>query len=95
MRAHGGAILQHGAILLDWNGRLQAGALGLTDDSGLRPQITTLRDELGLVLPRSVLDKTLVEAFTSELEVEFVMDQPSNAEHGREQELINSFIVHR
>jgi lipoate-protein ligase A len=46
MRAHAGTILQHGAIVLDWDGRLQAGAMGLADDSGLRPHITTLSDEM-------------------------------------------------
>jgi lipoate-protein ligase A len=93
MRAHGGAILQHGAILLDWDGRLQAGAMGLDDDGSLRPQITTLRDELGRKLPRAVLEETLVEAFGSELGVEFETEQPSDAERAREQALIGSFAV--
>jgi lipoate-protein ligase A len=93
MRAHGGAILQHGAILLDWDGRLQAGAMGLDDDGGLRPQITTLRDELGRELPRTVLEEALIEAFGSELGVEFEMEQPSDADRAREQELIDSFEV--
>ncbi len=93
MRAHGGAILQHGAILLDWDGRLQAGAMGLADDASLRPQVTTLRDQLGRKLPRAVLEETLVEAFGSELGVEFKREQPSDAERAREQELIDSFVV--
>jgi lipoate-protein ligase A len=91
MRTHGGAILQHGAILLDWDGRLQAGAMGLADDASLRPQVTTLRDELGRELPRTVLEEVLIEAFGSELGVEFEMEQPSHAERAREQELIDSF----
>jgi len=95
MRAHGGAILQHGAILLDWNGRLQAGAMGLYDDASLRPQITTLRDELGRELPRAVFEKNLIEAFGSELGVEFKTEQPSDAECAREQELVGSFEVDR
>lgn len=93
MRAHGGAILQHGAILLDWDGRLQAGAMGLADDAPLRPQVTTLRDQLGRELPRAVLEETLVEGFGSELGVEFKTEQPSDAERAREQELIDSFVV--
>jgi lipoate-protein ligase A len=153
MRAHGGAILQHGAILLDWDGRLQAGAMGLArishqlpaaagdapypagfshfgvldvlssttprpsdrkshrarhladlaakagekcgldDDASLRPQVTTLRDELGWELSRAVLEETLVEAFGSEFGVEFKTDLQSDAEHAREQELIDSFVV--
>jgi lipoate-protein ligase A len=93
MRAHGGAILQHGAILLDWDGRLQAGAMGLDDDASLRPQVTTLRDELRRELPRAVLEEALVEAFGSELGVEFETEQPSDAERAREQELSGSFTV--
>ncbi len=91
MRAHAGAILQHGAILLDWDGRLQAGAMGLEDDASLRPQVTTLRDELGRELPRAVLEEALVEAFGSQLGVEFKTEQPSDAERAREQELFDSF----
>ena len=93
MRAHAGAILQHGAILLDWDGRLQAGAMGLDDDASLRPQVTTLRDELRRELPRAVLEEALVEAFGSELGVEFETEQPSDAERAREQELSGSFTV--
>ena len=93
MRAHAGAILQHGAILLDWDGHLQAGALGLADDASLRPQITTLRDELGRELSRAVLEETLVEAFGSELEVEFKTEQPGDAERARERALIDSFAI--
>jgi lipoate-protein ligase A len=93
MRAHAGAILQHGAILLDWDGRLQAGAMGLDDDASLRPQVTTLRDELRRKLPRPVLEDSLVEAFGSELGVEFETEQPSDAERAREQELSGSFTV--
>jgi lipoate-protein ligase A len=93
MRAHGGAILQHGAILLDWDGRLQAGAMGLEDDASLRPQVTTLRDELGRELPRAVLEKNLIEAFGSELGVDLETEQPSDAERAREQELVGSFVV--
>ena len=93
MRAHAGAILQHGAILLDWDGRLQAGAMGLADDASLRPQVTTLRDQLGRELPRAALEETLVEAFGSELGVEFKKELPSDAERARELELIDSFAV--
>jgi lipoate-protein ligase A len=93
MRAHGGAILQHGAILVDWDGCLQAGAMGLADDASLRPQVTTLRDELGRELPRAVLEEALVEAFRSELGVEFETEQPNDAERAQEQQLIGSFVV--
>jgi lipoyl(octanoyl) transferase len=47
MRRVGESILQHGSILEGWDGPLQAGCLGLADDSALRPAVTTLGDLLG------------------------------------------------
>ena len=91
MRAHGGAILQHGAILLDWDARLHAGAMGLADDASLRRQVTTLRDELDRELPRAALEEALIGAFGSEFGVEFETEQPSDAERAREQKLLDSF----
>jgi len=93
MRAHGPAVLQHGTILLDWDGRLQAGSMGLTDDASLRPRVTTLREELGRDLPRSVLEETLVEAFTVEFGAEIEPGQSSEVERAREDERIESFVV--
>lgn len=93
MRSHGGAILQHGAILLDWDGRLQAGSMGLEDDASLRPRITTLRGELAHEVPRTALEATLVEAFSSALGVGLEAGQPSDGEQMREEELIDSFNV--
>ena len=93
MRAHAGTILQHGAIVMDWDGRLQAGSMGLVDDSILRPHITTLRDECGGRLERSTLEGTLVEAFSTEFAVDFEAARPSTAEHAREHDLIVSFAI--
>jgi lipoate-protein ligase A len=47
MRRVGDTILQHGSILEGWDGPLQAGCLGLADDSSLRPAVATLADLLG------------------------------------------------
>jgi len=93
LRAHAGSILQHGSILLDWDGRLQAGSMGLADDSALRPHITTLRDECDGELGRSTLEETLIEAFSTECAVGFEAAQPSQAERAREQEIIASFQI--
>jgi lipoate-protein ligase A len=93
MRAHAGTILQHGAIVLGWEGRLQAGSMGLADDRSLRPQITTLRDELGREPSREYLEQTLVEVISADFGVGFAAAQPSDAERTREQELIASFSV--
>ena len=46
MRRIGNSILQHGSILERWDGVLQAGCLGLKDDSSLRPAVVTLGDLL-------------------------------------------------
>ena len=64
MRAHGGAVLQHGAILLDWDGRLQAGSMGLPDDRGLRASVTTFAEQLGRPCPLPELEHALLEAFS-------------------------------
>jgi lipoate-protein ligase A len=93
MRAHAGTVLQHGAIVLDWDGRLQAGSMGLADDRDLRPHITTLRDECAGEVERPTLEETLVEAFATEFEIEFEAVQPSDAERAREQELMASFSI--
>jgi lipoate-protein ligase A len=93
MRAHAGAILQHGAILLDWDGRLQAGSMGLADDTSLRPHITTLRDELDRDVERTVLEDSLVDSFSAELEIRFDPAKPNETELGREQKLLTSFTI--
>lgn len=93
MRAHGPAILQHGAILIDWDSRLQAGSMGLVDDASLRPHVTTLRDQLVQVPPRADLEGTLVDAFSEELVVTMEPGQPSEIEGTRENDLIGSFVV--
>ncbi len=59
-RTRQGCLLQHGAILLDWDGRLQAGAMGLVDDRFLREHVTTFSDELGHVPSRSDLTEAVV-----------------------------------
>ena len=57
MRRVGNSILQHGSILEGWDGLLQAGALGLADDSLLRRAVVTLADVLGAPPdPRALAD---------------------------------------
>ena len=93
MRAHGTAILQHGAILLDWDSRLQAGSMGFADDASLRPHVTTLLDELGRELPRAAVEETLIAAFEEELGVSFEEGRPTGSEEAREAELTGSFAL--
>jgi len=95
MRSHGGAILQHGAILLDWDGELQAGSMGLDDDRLLRPTITTFAEQLDEVPERSVLEEAFITAFSKHLGVRFEEGEPSVAESAREEELINTFDIQR
>ncbi len=75
MRARRGHILQHGAILLDWDGRLQAGAMGLADDSTLRPHVTTFAEQLGVAPPRVELERALASAFRNALSIELVREE--------------------
>jgi lipoate-protein ligase A len=91
MRAHGSTILQHGAILLDWDSRLQAGSMGLEDDSALRPCITTLADELESPPARTALEETVVQAFTDHFDVELTAAPMSTAEVTAEAILEPSF----
>jgi lipoate-protein ligase A len=93
MRAHGGSILQHGAILLDWNGRLQAGAMGLGDDTSLRPHITTLTDQLKQPPDRDELEGTIAQAFAHGLEITFEQGPLTADEIARETALSASFSV--
>jgi lipoate-protein ligase A len=93
MRAHAGTILQHGAIVIDWDGRLQAGSMGLASDASLRPHITTLSEELGATVSRATLERELIEAFSSELAIEFEPCQPSDDELDRERQINTSFSI--
>ena len=93
MRAHGGAVLQHGAILLDWDGRLQAGAMGLADDSGLRPYITTLAEHVGKPVVRADLERSIIQAFREELGVELKPLDIHEPERARAEKLEPSFVV--
>ncbi len=70
MRRLGAAVLQHGSLLLDWDSRLQAGALGLASDQNLRPAVVTLADLLEEVPPWDRLVEALTAGFATTLEVE-------------------------
>jgi lipoate-protein ligase A len=93
MRAHGNAILQHGAILLDWDSELQAGTMGLEDDRFLRPTVTTFAEQLGRVPYREVLESALVDAFSHEFGVDFEEGSLSETEEARAVELVPAFVV--
>ena len=84
MRAHAGSILQHGAIVLGWDGRLQAGSMGLTDDSDLRSHVTTVATELGRTVIRDEIEPVVVAAFVDQLGIDLVSGEVSTAEARRE-----------
>jgi lipoate-protein ligase A len=87
MRAHAGCILQHGAILLDWDGRLQAGAMGLDDDAALRRHVTTVSAELGRSVARDDIEATIVHSLADQLGVSFRQEPLTTPEAARETEL--------
>ena len=91
MRAHAGCILQHGAMLLDWDGRLQAGAMGLADDSSLRPHITTFAAELDTAVARNAIESAVAEAVSENLAVILGRGTLSAAEETRASELRSGF----
>ncbi len=93
MRAHAGCILQHGAILLDWDGRLQAGAMGLADDSSLRPHVTTLSAELGDTVTSAQIGPAVVQALADHLEIELAPGRLSPVESEIAAGLVSGFSI--
>jgi lipoate-protein ligase A len=91
MRAHQGAILQHGAILLDWDRRLQLGALKVAHERTFERHITTLTAELGRTVRRLEVESAVAGAFQDELGVVLDSSALSAAESAREEELVGSF----
>ncbi len=86
-RAHRGVLLQHGAILLDWDGHLQAGTMGLADDAERWPHVTTFATLLGAVPTPAAVDDALVTALGDELEVALEVGELTATERRRSQAL--------
>jgi len=93
MRAHAGCILQHGAILLDWDGRLQAGALGLPGETRLRQRITTISAELERAATRDEVEDTVLRGLAGRLGVEFALGGLTGIEAEREHALVPSCAI--
>jgi len=93
MRAHSGSILQHGAIVLDWDGRLQAGSMGLSDDSTLRANVTTVAAELGRTATRSEIEPVVVQAFADQFSIDLTASGVSSPEAEREDQLAAGNIL--
>jgi lipoate-protein ligase A len=93
MRSHSGFVLQHGAILLDWDGPLQSGAMGLADDSTLRPHVTTFADELGRPVSRDEVEPVVSNALAEHLGIGIVVGDLTSEELAREVELVARFAI--
>jgi lipoate-protein ligase A len=93
MRAHSGSILQHGAIVLDWDGGLQAGSMGLSDDSTLRANVTTVAAELGRTATRSEIEPVVVQAFADQFSIDLTVSGVSSPEAEREDQLAAGNIL--
>ena len=91
MRVKSGVVLQHGAILLGWDGRLQAGAMGLLDDRELRAQVTTIEAELGRPPDRASVALAVVQGLETELGVSLTPGALTEAELAREHELASEY----
>lgn len=85
MRRLGGVILQHGSIPEEWDGRLQAGCLGLVDDSSIRPAVVTVHEMLGAPLPAGRLEEGIADGFGAEFEVALLPSQLKAEEADRAQ----------
>jgi lipoate-protein ligase A len=93
MRVTAGVVLQHGAMLLGWDGELQARTMGLSDDHLLRPFITTFRDQLGQVPEQQQLEAAVAHAFATELGLELEPGELSQAERERAVELARTVAI--
>jgi lipoate-protein ligase A len=93
MRAHHRAILQHGAILLDWDERLQAGSMGIHGAGDLRSSVTTLNHETERDISRQELRDAVVGAVESTFAVALVAGTYTDWESRRSRELTDSFVV--
>jgi len=70
MRRFREVFLQHGSLLLDWDSQLQAGVLGLQEDTALRRVVVTVRDVLGKVPGHQALVEALLAGFQEVLGVQ-------------------------
>jgi lipoate-protein ligase A len=93
MRALSGTILQHGAILLDWDSALQTGSMGLDDDQALRRRVTTIADELAAPPDRQHLETSLAQAVADEFGVALDEGSLSETEYDRATEILSQFTI--
>jgi lipoate-protein ligase A len=95
MRFHRGVILQHGAILLDWDGRLQAGSMGLADDRSLRAHVTTFAEQLDGTPDRRTLEDAIIAAYRKVLGIELTASELSAEELQLEERTIDTVAIDR
>ena len=95
MRRVGDSILQHGSLLEGWDGRLQAGSLGLEDDAALRPAVVTLADLLGGPPAPALLTDALVRGFEETFGVRLRSSALSGEERRRAERLAAGRYGHR
>ncbi|MCK7520742.1 MAG: hypothetical protein MZV64_25100 [Ignavibacteriales bacterium] len=69
--------------LEDWDGRLQAGCLGLVDDSTLRPAVTTLRELMGSLPDPGALVQALALGFEETFGIDLEPSSLSRTESER------------
>lgn len=94
MRRMGGAILQHGSILESWDGPLQAGCLGLSDDTSLRPAVVTVYEIVGRALSPGSLEQAMAAGFETEFGVTLESSSLTAAEAARADALVRERYAH-
>ncbi len=94
MRRAGTAILQHGSILEGWDGPLQAGCLGLADDSSLRSAVITLSEILGAAPDPRRLAEAVAHGFAEVFGAGFVASKLTADESARADLLVRERYAH-
>jgi lipoate-protein ligase A len=94
MRRIGDTLLQHGALLEDWDGRLQGGCLGLPGDDSLRPAVVTVRELLGAVPAPETVARALVAGCEEALGVKLSEGSLSASERARARVLERGRYAH-
>lgn len=101
MRRLSSVVLQHGSLLVEWDSRLQAGALGLDSDSTLRSAVVTLAELLPRLPTWEELTAALTAGFAATVEGELVAGALSDGERAEAERLAREvyghprFVVHR
>lgn len=93
MRVRRGAVLQHGAVLLDWDEALQAGCLGSADGAALSRSVTTFVEQLGRSAEPEEVGRAIARSLEKTLGVELVPGELTAMERAAAERDIQRYAV--